>query len=624
MPDQVLVAVVAQAAAPTPIDRAADPDGPRLDALATDLAAAGRRARSRKAQATAARPDPAFAEGLRTRLVQPAGPAQPRATAGFAGTTLLRPAPLAPGLPGDDAADGPADARPGPLTRPRTSVHAGRTARRSTSLRTWGVLGIGLVVLAVVAAGVVSGRFTPAAANRSGDAAEATLVRSGGSQALVAGTALAAGDEVRVAAGGHATLLLGSSQARLAGGADVRVNTLSTSSIQLALLAGRAYNRVVVPVGATYAIVTGPYTWTASGTAFDLGRTAAAGGGEQVVLLDLEHGVAVDGPSTHQQVAEGSAMTVLFGNPATAGTTVGPIPASVFGDPWLINNAKTDETLGYPIGALAGVALAPNDTPAATPSPSAEPTESPSASSSDGASPSPSAVPSPSPTPTPTPAATPTPTPTTSPSPSPTATATAQPGLSLSITSCPGGVLLNWSRYTGTGFVQYVTLSNTSPSLPRAYPPQAGAILVPGTDTTTRGSTSAPDPTIPVGHTLFYRTLALGAGNKVLAASDVVFGLGFAEADLNPLSIARGYVSWPHFSGPAACFTRYRIYWSPSGDPTNGSFQDVTDQLQSNIKTPSTGWVSGATYNFEVQVQRVTPSGYFVVAQTDIQAYLYP
>jgi hypothetical protein len=43
------------------------------DALTADLAAAGRRARNRKAQLTHGRPDPAFAEALRGRLLQPTG-----------------------------------------------------------------------------------------------------------------------------------------------------------------------------------------------------------------------------------------------------------------------------------------------------------------------------------------------------------------------------------------------------------------------------------------------------------------------------------------------------------------------------------------------------------------------
>jgi len=634
-PEKVLAGL---APSPIPFDRAAAADGASLDALAGDLAAAGRRARSRKAQATAARPDPTFADGLRSRLLMPAAVAEPAGPAGSgalagpaprAGTVrLAKAAPLAGLARGELVSDGPPDARPGPLSRPRTSLHAGRTTRRSTSLRTWGVLGIGLVILAVAAAGLASGRFTPIAANRAGDAAEATLVRSGSSQALVAGTGLSAGDEIRVAAGGHATLLLGSSQARLAGGADVRLNTLSSSAVQVALLAGRAYSRVILATGGTYAVVTGPYTWTATGTAFDLDRTAAATGGEQVTLLDLEHGVAVDGPTTHQQVAEGSAMTVLFGNPATAGMTVGPIPASVFADPWLINNAKTDESLGYPIGALAGVALAPNDTPSATPSPSPTPTDPPTPSPSP--SQSPSSAPSDSPSPMPTPAATATPTPTATPSPSPSATATPQPSLSLGLTSCPGGVVLSWSKYAGTGFARYVTLRSSSLNIPKAYPPQAGAVVVSGSSTTVLSRTSAADGSIGVGATEFYRTLALGAGDKVLAASDVRSGLGFAPDDMTGLAVDNGYVVWPRFdkdnTAPPGCFSRYRVFYSTDPDPTAGPFKtiDVTSELQSNISIPSNGWSHGQTFYFQVEALKVTALGTIMVGQTDIQAYFYP
>jgi hypothetical protein len=505
-------------------------------------------------------------------------------------------------------------ARPGLLTRPRPGVRAGSTARRKTSLRTWTVLGIGAIVLAVGAAGVATGRFIAVPADRVGEATDATLIRTGGSQALVAGTALAAGDEIRVASDGHATLLLGSSQARLAGGADFRLNLLSGSTVQLAQLAGRAYHRVVVPAGGSYAVVTGPYTWTATGTAFDLDRTPAAGGGEQVTLLALEHSVAVNGRETHQQVAEGSSMTVMFGNPATAGVTIGPIPISVFSDPWLINNAKLDESLGYPIGALAGVALAPNDTPTTAPSPSPSPSDSP------VDSPSPSVSPSRSPSPTP--LVTPRPAPI--PSPTPTPTATAQPGLSLGLTSCPAGVVLNWSKYSGAGFARYVTLRSSTP-IPNAYPPQAGAIVVAAAGSTVRTRTTAADGSVVDGPTYFYRTLALGSGNSILAASEVEWAPGLGQADLERLTVENGFVAWGPYSN-TACFTEYRVLYSLNPNPTaaNSSTMIVTPWTQSNVPIPSAGSNHLKTFYFLVQVLRTAGVDTFVVGQTNIQSYKYP
>ncbi len=601
-------------AVPVSFDRASDPDAPALDALSADLAAAGRRARNRKAQVASGRPDPAFRQALGGRLLEsvrsrtsPVGPALD--------------APLQPTLVMEAARPSIAttvspEAAAAPLTGPRFGVRPSSSSRRRNSARASAAAGIALVVLAVAAGAVFSGRFAPAPANRVGEAADATLIRSGSSQALAGGAALAVGDEIRVAADGHATLDLGSSQARLASGADIRLDVLSGSAVQLALLAGRTYQRVVLPVGGSYAVVTGAYTWTATGTAFDLDRTSAAAGGEQVTLLALEHAVAVDGPDAQRQIAEGSTATVLLGDPASTGVTVGPIPTSAFSDPWLINNAKTDESLGYSIGALAGVALAPNDAPSTSPSPSLAQIDSP----SDRPSDRPSAGVSPSDSPSPRPGLTPSPraTPTAKPSPTPAPTPT--PTFGLALTSCPGGVVLDWSKYSGTGFARYVTLRSSSPYIAKARH-QPNVTEVAGTTDRTR--TSGADAAVTDGFTYFYRTLALDSANHVLAASDVTTGLGYARMGLGPVSFGQGVVSWAYFPGPAACFSEYRVLYSTIHDLTNGGPPiAVTKQLQSNVPLPSAS--HGQTFYFEVQVLRVTAVGQIVVAQTDIQSYVYP
>ncbi len=582
-----------RAEAPVPFDRAADPAGPALDALASELAATGRRARNRKAQVTAARPDLAFAAALRTRLAP------------------LAMAPALAGLPSD------AMAHPVHGPRPASQAARGRTASR----RPWAIAGLAVVVVAAAALALSSGVLRATDANRAGDTSGATLIRGGGSQALVAGTSLSAGDEVRVATSGNATLLLGSSQARLAGGADLRIDTLDSSTVRLALLAGRAYDRVVLPAGGSYAVVTGPYTWTATGTAFDLNRVPDPAGGEQVTLLDLEHTVAVAGPGGSRQIAEGSSVSVIFGSPGSDGLTVGPIPATDFTDPWLIANAKADEALGYPIGALAGVALAPNDTPSPTPSPTNAPTTSPSG------SPDASATTSPTPEPTGTlnPTPRPTPTPTASPSPSPSPTGTPQPTLSLSPNSCYGGVLLSWSKYTGTGFSKYVLLRSLSPNIPRAYP-AAGTTLI--ASSSVRTTTSAADATVVKGFTYFYRTLVLGPGSTVLAASDVESALGLGVLDMGPASVGAPYVVWSIYNQSAACFSEYRVqYSSDSGFGGQVGTIIVPSLKTTNVKVPAaSGFSSGDTIYFRVQVVYLTSAGFFLVGQTsgNPPSYTYP
>jgi hypothetical protein len=582
--------------APVPIDRASDPDRGLLDLLANELAATGRRARSRKAQLSAALPDAGFSMALRERLLQPAEAA------------------LMSGAMADAIAE--------PVARPRLHSRSPGASRQRTRVWLWAVLAVGILLLAGVAAKVASGWLGAPPINRAGDVASATLVRDGSSRALVTGMDLAAGDEIKVAAGGHATLILGGSQARLAAGADLKVNVLSSLTTQFALLAGRAYNRVVLPAGGEYEVITGPYAWTATGTAFDLDRTAAPGGGEQVTLLALEHSIRVTSLVANQQIAEGTAVTVIFGGPGSDSLTVGPIPTVDFTDPWLISNAKTDEALGYPIGALAGVALAPNGTPVASPAPSTGPDATPSESPGSTSGPSPS----PSTRPTSTPQPTQQPTPTATVSPSPTPTATPQPSLSLSLTSCSGGVVLSWSKYTGPGFVRYVTLRDTAPGIRNTY---IASKVLPGSSTSSIGKTSADDPTVLDGRTYFYRTLVLGSGNTVLQASAVETGLGYSQAGLGPAAVGGPLIIWSPYSS-ASCFSEYKVLYSFNSVPTAGNAIDsilVTNRLQSNVAVPDAShFSSGDTVYFRVQVVRKTALGEFVVGETSGTApsYTYP
>ncbi len=588
---------------PVPIDRASDPDRGLLDLLAAELAATGRRARSRKAQLTAALPDASFALALRGQLLQPAG----------AGLT----------------SSATAGALAEPMAEPRPHGRSTGASRGRTKVWLWAVLAIAILIGGGVAIKIASGGLGTTAVERAGDVADATLVRAGTSRALAAGMDLAAGDEIKVGAAGHATLILGGSQARLAGGADLKLNVLSSSTTQVALLDGRAYNRVVVPAGGSYEVVTGPYTWTATGTAFDLDRTAD-GGREQVSVLALEHSISVSGPAANQPIPEGTALTVVFGEPGPDSLTVGPIPAVDFSDPWLISNAKTDEALGYPIGALAGVALAPNGTPVASPTPSAVPDVSP----SDTPGPTPDASPSPSdlPTSTPVPTQQPTPTPTASPSPSPspTPTATPTPSLSLSLTSCPGGVVATWSKYTGSGFTRYVTLRDSVPGIPATYNLSK---VVAGTSTNSIAKTTGQDATVANGATYFYRTLVLGSGNKVLEASPVETGLGFGVGDLGPAAVSSSsggtVVIWNAYQRQA-CFSEYRVIYSHDPNPTPANALGsifVTDWFTSNVAVPPASlFSSGETIYFRVQVVRTTSLGQFVVEETSGTApsYTYP
>jgi hypothetical protein len=591
-------------AEPIPFTAAADPAGDELGALSTSLAGAGRRARSRKAQAESARPEPAYSQGLRDQLTQATPTSAVASGAAVAGGAAAASAASTTNAPASDGL--------GPLSRPRVTAGTatsstarsggGGATHRGRQAALWVVLGAAALVLAVATAGIVSGRLAGTAGDRAVEASGTTLIHAGASSNLAAGGALANGDEIRVSAGGHATLQIGSSQARLAGGADVVLDSLDPAQVALDLRAGRAYSRVSLPAGGSYIVVTGPYSWSATGTAFDLDRVALPGGTEEITLLALEHSVSVSGPDAETEVDQGSAATVQVGGSAPAGLTVNPIPTSAFSDSWLIANAQADEQLGDPIGALAGVALAPNDTPTAEPSesiaPSALPTDTPTA------SPSPSDQPSASPPPDA--KATPRPTPVPSATPTPTSTATPRPSFSLSATSCPGGVVLSWTKYSGSGFVKYVTTRDGTP-------------ISSGTSTN-QATTNGFDQIGSTTHD--YQTKVVGSGGKVLAASPVESFFGRLEADLGPLGVVKnGVLVWTAGRFPKGCFSEYDINYSFDALP-NPQVLVVHSATQSNIQIPS--WSTGQTVTFRVVAIEKTGTGPLTVGDSGNADLIYP
>jgi len=258
----------------------------------------------------------------------------------------------------------------------------------------------------------------------------------------------------------------------------------------------------------------------------------------------------------------------------------------------------------------APATVAPDATAVATASASAEPT------------PEPTAVPTPEPTAKPTPKATPAPTPV------PLAM------LSLAATGCPGGVVLDWSPYEGEGaFNHYTTLRNTSESIPKAYPPQGGAVDPGGTYTTDPTKTSAVDAELSAGVTYYYRTMAFNGDDGVIAASGVTSAVATPVGSLGALSVgavAEGTkLAWTWFTGSEGCFTWYKLVYSeenpsPSylgGDPYLAALSDpgITQWVAG-----SEVLVSGHTYYLRVQVIRATDLGGFLVAQTDVATYTVP
>jgi hypothetical protein len=479
-------------------DRLSEMD--ELDALGAELAEAGRIARV--AVTPRSRPDPVFTMRLRAGLLDafgsslmvPADDAEapnlvepmprhlevssPRAEEVAASLAPLAAASAETPEPIDRARRtgslGPAFfTRLGRSVRPRSgetsaaapelirgleegtgSASTGAPTRLRPAIR-WRVRGqampsrwVGLGVAASLIVGLLAaGSFLlrPVEAPARADAAlAATLLRNGSSTELTPGTTLLQGDEIRVAQGGLAYLTLASNHVRLDAGADLRLDSLEPTAIEVDQLAGRVYHRVLLPSGGTYSVLTGDVAWKAMGTAFDLDRRATSAG-EEVLGLALQHDLQVAAPGYYGNVPQGSsAVFTLDASGAAAGApSTSSIALQSLANPWLVENAQLDSRLGLPLGELAEVL---NATP--TPSESATPTPSPSAHETAAATEPPAAG-----TPAPTPAPTKTPQPTPTPTPKPAGIASLG---SLSIThKANGSYSFSWPEYKGHGFQYY-------------------------------------------------------------------------------------------------------------------------------------------------------------------------
>jgi hypothetical protein len=606
--------------APVPFDAASDPDARELAGLEAELASAGERARTDRQANGFDRPGPAFATELRSRLVAS------YATAAAGATT---PEPARP-------------ARGAAVAFPRIAKSA---AARSAAIRPahrWAMVAIAAAV-AIAVLGSISGRFFPASLDaRVTEAVGATIVRDGVASLLGPGTSLRAGDEIRVDATGRATLSIGAGLTRLAGGADLRLEDLSADGPRLDLLAGRSYHRVALPGGGAYVVTTGALRWTALGTAFDLDREPVADGRDRVTLLGLQHSVSVAGPDLQATVGEGRAATVDIGAGGSSDLAVGPIDPLVLHDPWLVANARRDRDLGFPLGVMGPVAVGPTATPGTEPPTEAPGSESPAASEAPEATASdrPTASPASNPAtlatakPTSKPVSKPTPKPTPEPTPERTPEPTPRPlaSLGLDLTSCDGGIVIDWATYDGAHFDHYATLRNTSPTIPKADPPRAGATFVDGTYSRNRLRTSAYDAGLDAG-TWYYRSMAFDAADQVIAASPVRSAAAKPVADLGPLTVGPGdgsttAFSWAAYGGPAACFGAAKLVFSEV-DPSPSSFggSPVLFATGEQGVTGAVAELGPGTYHFRLQVVRFTDLGSparFLVAQTAVATYTVP
>lgn len=605
---------------PLPLDTDAALDA-ELAAIDDELAAAGRSITSDNLA-----PDPSFADALRARLL--AELAAPAATPGAKlaaqdATPVDGPVPVGAPVP-----------PPAPI---RLADHRRSPAR--FDVRRWSVLAVAAVlVIAVVGVGFAS-RAVPTPGAAALAAVNATLTRGGATAALAAGTSLAAGDTITTGEGGAATVTVGAGFVRLDAGTSLRIDALGAGEIDLTQLTGRAWHRVDVPSGSRYVVATGDLRWTALGTAFDL-RRGLPRSPSAVQLVAVVHDVALAGAGDARTIRAGEVATI---DPAAGeGAAVAPAGPDQHADRWLADNAAADRADGLDTGWLDGAtgsasAAAPAPSgQAAVPSPSAEPGASESAapaepspapsaapSASAPASPTPSPSPRPTERPTPTPTARPEPTPTPVPTPKPTATPPPVLPMTLTVTSCDGGVLLSWSQYNGAGFHQYATLrSGAGFDMPATYPPSGDIASVASSVTTSIGLTSTVDRSLAVGATATYRAGAWNAKGQLIGDSTGHSATRKAVAGIDGVTILPGgastHVSWSQYAGD--CFSTYRVSWSAtSADVSYLGAHDGSADNGNQAGADVNAAIPAGTWYVRVEVIKTTELESFVVAHSAVQ-----
>jgi hypothetical protein len=654
----------------------------QLEALAGELADAFRRARADGALRE--RPEPAFAVRLRAELLgefpataaagtesspTPVPPARPldapdrlfdrrRSTRPFAGPQrrwLLEGLAVEDGAPSDEGLRDEPRARgdidqdssaprhsygqfgPVPLDDSALDVdEAGNVTALKPSMR-WHIptrvmpsrwIAAGLVAsVAVASLAYGSGIMWPVHSVATTDQAmSANLVRGGTTVALAAGSELREGDEIKVGAGGRATLQIGGSFVRMAAGSDVRLGSLDLNAVVVSQLEGRVYYRVSVPAGGQYEVDTATVAWKAHGTAFDLDREATPGGGEQVHGLALFDGIDVDGPQLQATLLEGTSATVTLapdGSPAGS-PIIEPITTLTLDDQWLAANAAVDASLGLPLGQLASLA-----SPTPQPTPTTAPIVVP-----DQPTDAPTAVP----TATATATATSTPVPTRAPTPARTAAPTPRPtpGIAslgaLKITrNGDGSYSFSWPTYTGAGFQYYKLVYENWGKTPNFPASPYWACNSAATDNSWSGAIDVGDFAVRL------QVVDESSGKAIIRAQTNVVHLAVpAAAATLPPTVNLGALgvtdngdgtynfSWTPYTGSS--FSYYKLVWETTASGKQPSYPGGSSYWAvPPAGATSAGPIAIASGDYQVRIQAIGyPNGAYAYAQTTILHLVVP
>lgn len=200
--------------------------------------------------------------------------------------------------------------------------------------------------------------------------------------------------------------------------------------------------------------------------------------------------------------------------------------------------------------------------------------------------------------------------------------------MDLVATTCPGGVVLEWTPSTHPNFHHYTALRSLEEEIAPDYPPIAPAVDWGETYATDPFVTSAVDGSIlPSDFTWHYRVMAYDILNDPVSASPVrvahiepVDSLG--EPDITDTDDGLIHISWQELDPDAetGCFSAYRIMFG-GGWPST-VLTEVSNRAQTEIETDALH--SGSTYQLRIDAVRVTPLGSLVVGRSRTMLYTVP
>lgn len=200
--------------------------------------------------------------------------------------------------------------------------------------------------------------------------------------------------------------------------------------------------------------------------------------------------------------------------------------------------------------------------------------------------------------------------------------------MDLVATTCPGGVVLEWTPSTHPNFHHYTALRSLEEEIAPDYPPIAPAVDWGETYATDPFVTSAVDGSIlPSDFTWHYRVMAYDILNDPVSASPVrvahiepVDSLG--EPDIADAGEGVTRISWQELDPDAemGCFSAYRIMFGGGWPAT--VLTEISDRAHTEIETDALH--PGSTYQIRIDAVRVTPLGSLVVGRSRTMVYTVP